>query len=155
MSMRGFSLRRGHRVGGYGLMCTLLALAGCGAINPDLIGTVGGNTAAQINPIDGHVVFLIINNSTASIAVNVETVQKDGVGFERTITMGGENYFPVFYTCEIESFNIISYGYFGPDGFVEQPSNLGTLINGESFYCGEVVTVIADGTPPVFSVAVY
>jgi hypothetical protein len=148
-------MRRWRRVGGCGLMFSWLTLAGCGAVNPDLLGTVGGNPAAQINPIDGHVAFLIINNSSTPIAVNVDVVQKNGYVASWTLTMGEEDYFPVIYTCQLVSFNVSSYGYFGLDGFVEESSNLGTLYNGQSFFCGEVVTVIAEGTPPRFSVAVY
>lgn len=136
--------------------------SGCGILNPDLLGTLGANSAVAGDVPEGHVVLLITNSTTSTVEATVLITKSNGATAELSFGTGpvpeDDGYTALVQPCDVTSIDVQSFGYATPNttgGPVEIPSNLGTLVRNESFHCGSVIQIQAAGTPPTFTVEVY
>ena len=133
----------------------LTGAGGCGVLNPALVSSLGVNPAGSIDPPEGYVVILVMNQSATSVQVDADIAYQDGTS--KVWTIGAD---PVKYTAfaldcrNLESIHVTAFRYAGLGGVVETPAALGTLVVGQAVNCGGIVAVTAAGTPPGFSVQV-
>jgi hypothetical protein len=133
----------------------LLTPLSCGAINPELIGTLGGNTAETINPIEGHIAVLLMNNSNMMVEVDTTFTTDEQVS-SFFLSAPADDYIATTKTCDnLVSIDITMYRYNFEGDLIEESANLGTLEVGDVIFCGEVIAITATGTPPNFSVEIY
>lgn len=130
------------------------AWTGCGVINPDLIGTVTSNPASGMRPPDGYIVLMLVNQSVTSTQLTYD-LTRNATTVRETITSGPLDFIAVTLPCDATSVDIQNFGFAGVDGVTELPADLGALVIGSSLNCGDVISVSATGTPPVFTVGVY
>jgi hypothetical protein len=128
---------------------------GCGIINPRLLGTIGGNPASAINPIEGHIAILLMNNSDTFVQVEMDIADREE---PNQLFLGAEanDYIVATKPCDnLISIDIQIYRYNLDGESTEESANLGTLELGDAIFCGEVIAITVTGTPPDFSVEIY
>ena len=67
------------------------ALIGCGlglslGCNPTLVGNLGGSTIPDLNPPNGYIMILLMNQTTVNVLTDVQVVKKNGASKTWTIT---------------------------------------------------------------------
>ena len=136
------------------------ALTGCGlgltlGCNPSLAGNLSGSSTVALDPPNGYVIILLINQTTASVLTDVQIAKQNGANKIWTMTSGPAAFYTLAQDCDITTVQFLDFGSSSASGINTVASNLGTLTMGQEIYCGNVIAVTATGTPPTFSVQVY
>lgn len=135
--------------------CGVALSVGCGVVNPSLLGAVGSNTASNITAPQGYIVILLVNRSAVSTQARVQIRKENGAVQDLTLSSEPFNFFAFTQECGVTSIQFQTFGYAATTGTTNVNANLGVLRVGETFNCGNVIAVVANGNPPTFTVEVY
>ncbi|UCD27416.1 MAG: hypothetical protein JSV03_09825 [Planctomycetota bacterium] len=149
----GLSIRQSIMLALAGLGLALNA--GCGVLNPALVGLAGGNPIAGLESPEGYVAVLLMNNSAASVEIQLDVTREGGILKDWSLTTGPADYYVMTLDCDIETISFVTFSYTDVGGTVDIPTNLGSLVMGDSLECGRIIVIQATGTPPTFSVQVW
>ncbi len=135
--------------------CGLTLSVGCGVLNPSLLAAFGSNTASQDTAPNGFIVILLTNRAAVSVQARVQVTKTNGSAQEFTLSSAPLNFFAFTQECDVAAVQFTSFGYASSAGTINVNANLGQLQVGNGLECGNVISVVADGNPPAFSVEVY
>jgi hypothetical protein len=128
--------------------CSLLAVLGCGVVNPDLVGTVGGNPATATTPVDANIVILVMNLTPVTAQASVRVTKRNQGVVELNIPVSSLDHAAVVQNCEVTSVEFVEASFAGPGGAVVVPASVSPLVVGQNLNCGGVVAITITGTPP-------
>jgi hypothetical protein len=127
----------------------------CLGCNPSLVSAVGGDSVNATDTPDGYIMILVMNSTTSSVNTQIDIIKQNGTLSRKTLSVGPLLFFTSANDCDVQSIQVVNFGYSSPGGVVTTPSNLGAISMGQGIDCGKVLAITASGTPPVFSVQVY
>ncbi len=163
--MTRYLKRKSHRSAALGgLLACVLGFGGCDAINPRLIGTLGGNTTETLQDAEGYIGIVLMNTTSVIAQVTMAVYKQNGSYHPLYATMmpyeskSKDDHIMGVFECDVESIRLTSLTYASDAGeAVEIQFNYGSFVYGESLYCGDVVYITVTGTPPniTASIGVY
>lgn len=142
----------------------LLLAPGCGAINPELLGTVLPNSTVGMTAPTGTIVIAVLNRSPAIAAAQVQVTKNDGgvvnltipvQPFDSSTANPADRAFAV-QDCDVHSIRLVQVLAALPTGGTVQQfaSALPPLVDGVGLSCGKLVSITIVGTPPNLQAAV-
>jgi len=164
--MNRYLMPRSNRPAALGvvLTCGLGLLCGCDAINPRLIGTLGGNTTETMQDAEGYIGIVLMNTTTVVSQVNMTLTNKNGSFYDFYGVMlpydskSKTDHMVAVLECDLESVQLTSLIYDSGQGeAVEVQFDYGPFVNGQNMFCGDVIYITVAGSPPniTASIGVY
>jgi hypothetical protein len=132
----------------------LWGAAGCGVLNPNLLGAVGANTAASVVGTEGNIAILVMNQTPVTIQVNLQITKTNGGVVNLNIPVQPNDHEAVVQSCEVDVVQILQASYAGAAGSVVVPATVSPLQVGLNLQCGGVVSITMTGAPPNVFLAV-
>lgn len=123
---------------------------GCGVVNPDLLGTIGFNTASS-SQINGVVVIMVVNETDAAAQATVtvtKTTETQTLTTTNQLSVGAQDHLVVVDDCDVDTIQVDQGSYAGPNGAVLVPATVSPVQMGVNLQCGGGVIVTFTGTPP-------
>ena len=135
----------------------LALVAGCGVLNPSLVGTVTSSAAPGIDEPTGTILIAVVNASPASAAAEVQVTKKDGGILSLVIPVQPADSDPanesdhttMAQDCDVASIQLIKVlAFSSTGGYQEAASNYLPLTDGVELSCGKVVVITISGNTP-------
>ncbi|HSW44954.1 MAG TPA: hypothetical protein VLM89_05240 [Phycisphaerae bacterium] len=145
------------RLWGVALIHLLTAMmAGCGVLNPSLVGTVAGSSAGTLEPPQGTILISVFNTTTSIAAARFEITKKNGGVLNLVIPVQPADNNPaneadhgtVIQDCDVQSIRLAEVLASVPGGVQQFGTGLAPLEDGLQLSCGKSVVVTIVGTPP-------
>jgi len=141
-----------------GLTALLIAgVAGCGVLNPSLVGTTILSSTESLDNPEGTIVIVVMNTTSSLAAARFEITKRNGGTVDLTVPVLPFDGDPanegdramVVQDCDITSIQLVDVLASLSTGGIQQfGQDLAPLTMGDRLSCGKVVALTITGTEP-------
>lgn len=135
----------------------LLVTAGCGVLNPALVGTIGFDSTPALDSPEGTILIVVTNSTPSTAAARFEITKRNGGTVDLILPVQPFTGNPAdesdriiaVQDCDITSIQLLDVLASLPAGGVQQfASDLAPLNMGERIHCGNVILLSLEGEAP-------
>lgn len=136
------------------LVLISFGLLGCSGLNPALIGTLGGNSSSNLPSPEGTIIIMVMNGTNSPVLTKLRATKANlGTVELNLVTLPFDDptnldHVAVVQDCDLASIAFDELQFVGIAGPERVPFARSPLIFGESLFCGNVVTITHQGSPP-------
>lgn len=138
------------------VLLTAGAWAGCGVLNPSLVGTVTPSSIIEMEAPQGTILIAVFNATSSIAAVRFEVTKKSGGTVDLVIPVQPADNNPAneadrgiaIQDCDVQSIRLVQVLASVPGGVQQFGTGLAPLEDGLQLSCGKVVVVTIVGQAP-------